>query len=151
MANGVDRFLTATEGLGLEVITHTESTHTAADAAAAVGAQVGAIVKSLVFMVGEEPLLVLASGPNRVNPDRIGELLGVVVEKADANQVKEHTGFSIGGVPPIGHPQILRTVMDEDFFAFDQLWAAAGSSSSVFCISPQRLQQLSSATVIAVL
>lgn len=150
MAKGVDRFIAATAGMGLEVTTHAHSTHTAQDAAAAVGSPVGAIVKSLVFMLEGQPLLVLASGPNRVDSVRIGASLGAGLEKADADQVKTHTGFSIGGVPPIGHPSALRTVMDEDFFLFDVLWAAAGSSTSVFPISPERLRELSHATVMRV-
>lgn len=150
MAKGVERFRAATAGLGLSITTHSDSTHTAEEAAAAVGAEVGAIVKSLVFMVDDAPLLVLVSGPNRVDAGLIGLSLGAVLEKADANQVKTHTGFSIGGVPPFGHPGPVRTLMDEDLFAFDVVWAAAGSSTSVFSISPQRLQELSGATAIRV-
>ncbi len=150
MAKGVDRFREATEGLGLTIIEHTSSTHTAQEAADAVGAPVGAIVKSLLFVAQGEPLLVLASGPNRVNPDALGERLGVRLDKADADLVKTATGFSIGGVPPFGHPQPLNTVMDEDFFSLDQLWAAAGSSTAVFAVTPQRLQELSHARVLPV-
>lgn len=150
MAKGVDRFRESTAGLELSIMTHSESTHTAEEAAAAVGAAVGAIVKSLVFMVEGSPLMVLVSGPNRVDSELIGRSLGAVLKKADAGQVKTHTGFSIGGVPPFGHPAAVPTLMDEDFFAFDVLWAAAGSSTSVFSISPQRLQSLSGATVMRV-
>lgn len=150
MAKGVDRFLAATAGLELEITTHSESTHTAEEAAAAVGTAVGAIVKSLVFMVEDSPLLVLVSGPNRLDPELIGNALGASLHKANADEVKAHTGFSIGGVPPFGHPSPVRTLMDEDFFAFDTVWAAAGSSTSVFPISPQRLQSLSQATVLRV-
>lgn len=127
-----------------------QSTHTAAEAAAAVGAPVEAIVKSLLFMAEGEPVLVLASGPNRVNPDRLGEQLGRVLEQADARAVKAHTGWSIGGVPPFGHPQALETLMDEDFFPLDTLWAAAGSAQSVFPITPQRLQELTAAAIVCV-
>lgn len=150
MAKGVDRFVQATAGFDLTITTHSESTHTAEEAAAAVGSAVGAIVKSLVFMVEDSPLLVLVSGPNRVDAGLIGRSLGTDLRKADAAEVKAHTGFSIGGVPPFGHPVAVRTLMDEDFFAFDVLWAAAGSSTSVFSISPERLQSLSSATVMRV-
>jgi prolyl-tRNA editing enzyme YbaK/EbsC (Cys-tRNA(Pro) deacylase) len=150
MAKGVERFRAATAGLGLSITTHSDSTHTAEEAAAAVGAAVGAIVKSLVFMVDDAPLLVLVSGPNRVDAGLIGLSVGAVLEKADANHVKTHTGFSIGGVPPFGHPGPVRTLMDEDLFAFDVVWAAAGSSTSVFSISPQRLQELSGATATRV-
>jgi prolyl-tRNA editing enzyme YbaK/EbsC (Cys-tRNA(Pro) deacylase) len=150
VAKGVDRFTQATAGLDLQITLYPEGTHTAQDAAAAVGAPVGAIVKSLVFMAGEQALMVLASGPNRVGADLIGRALGLTLIKADADQVRNHTGFSIGGVPPIGHPTSLQTVMDRDLFDFDEVWAAAGSSSAVFSISPLRLQELSNATVISV-
>ena len=150
MSKGVERFLAATDGLNLDITIHQESTHTAQEAADAVGAPVAAIVKSLVFIADGEPLLVLASGPNRVNPEALGERLGVELGKADADAVKASTGYSIGGVPPFGHPSALRTVMDEDFFACTELWAAAGSASAVFPITPQRLQELSGAVVLKV-
>jgi prolyl-tRNA editing enzyme YbaK/EbsC (Cys-tRNA(Pro) deacylase) len=147
VTKGVERFRQATEGLGLGIVEQAQSTHTAEEAAESVGAPVGAIVKSLVFMTPQGPLLVLVSGPNRVNPERLGKELGTVLTKADATEVKEATGYSIGGVPPFGHPLTLVTVMDEDFFQFDELWAAAGSSAAVFPITPTALQELSHATV----
>jgi prolyl-tRNA editing enzyme YbaK/EbsC (Cys-tRNA(Pro) deacylase) len=150
VAKGVDRFRTKVADLGLTIVEHATSTHTAQEAADAVSAPVGAIVKSLVFMVGDEPLLVLASGPNRVNADSLGDRLGVTLRMADADTVKKATGFSIGGVPPFGHPSQLTTVMDEDFFTLDELWAAAGSSNAVFAITPQQLQELSHARVLRV-
>lgn len=150
MVRGTDRFMAATAGLGLTITTHVESTHTAEEAAAAIGAPVGAIVKSLVFMAAGAPLLVLASGPNRVDPGLIGESLGLVLQKASAEEVKVHTGFSIGGVPPLGHPAPLRSVMDQDLFTFEVLWAAAGSSSSVFSLSPERLRELSGAEIMQI-
>lgn len=147
---GVARFLEATKGLDLQVQEMSDSTHTAQEAADAVGAPVAAIVKSLVFIASGQPLLVLVSGPNRVNQEALGQRLGVVLEKADADAVKQATGYSIGGVPPFGHPNPLRCVMDEDFFSLDQVWAAAGSAQAVFPISPLRLQELSGATSIKV-
>ena len=150
VAKGVERFRAATSHLDLDIRIHPESTHTAQEAADAVGAAVGTIVKSLVFMAEENPILVLASGPNRVNPDTISETLGVKLSKADADTVKKATGFSIGGVPPFGHPTPLATVMDEDFFNFSELWAAAGSATAVFPISPQMLEKLTSATVMRI-
>lgn len=148
VAKGVERFRRHTLELGLHIIEHSESTHTAQEAADAVGAPVGAIVKSLLFLADQSPLMVLASGPNRVNQDALSERLGVTLEMADATTVKAVTGFSIGGVPPFGHPETLDTVMDEDFFALDELWAAAGSQRAVFSISPQRLQEISHARVL---
>jgi prolyl-tRNA editing enzyme YbaK/EbsC (Cys-tRNA(Pro) deacylase) len=150
MAKGVDRFRANTAELGLTIVEHGASTHTAQEAADAVGAQVRAIVKSLVFLAKDFPVLVLASGPNRVNAEAVGERLGMVLSKADADTVKSVTGFSIGGVPPFGHPQPLMTVMDEDFFTLDEVWAAAGSSVAVFAISPTRLQELSGARVLRI-
>lgn len=150
MAKGVDRFRANTAELGLTIVEHGASTHTAQEAADAVGAQVRAIVKSLVFLAKDSPVLVLASGPNRVNAEAVGERLGMVLSKADADTVKSVTGFSIGGVPPFGHPQPLMTVMDEDFFTLDEVWAAAGSSVAVFAISPTRLQELSGARVLRI-
>jgi len=148
--SGVERFTQATEGLGLEVAYMDQSTHTAEEAAAAVGAPVAAIVKSLLFFAGDEPILVLASGPNRVNVEAVAERLGQPLVKADAAAVKSTTGWSIGGVPPLGHPTALRTAMDEDFFALETLWAAAGSATAVFPISPNRLRELTGAEVISV-
>ena len=150
VAKGVDRFRARAQGLDLTIIEHESSTHTAQEAADAVGAPVGAIVKSLLFLADESPLLVLASGPNRVDSEGLGVRLGVSLRMADADTVKEATGFSIGGVPPFGHPRELDTVMDEDFFELEQLWAAAGSATAVFAISPQRLQELSGARVLRI-
>lgn len=150
LSKGVRRFMQATEDLALDIREMDDSTHTAEEAARAVGAPVAAIVKSLVFLADGSPLLVLASGPNRVNPDAVGTRLGVTLAKADADTVKRATGYSIGGVPPFGHPEPITTVMDEDFFSLDEVWAAAGSSTAVFPISPARLQELTSARVMAV-
>ena len=116
-------------------------TRTAADAAAAVGCDVGAICKSLVFRVGDEPLLVIASGANRVDEERFGAV------KADAAFVREQTGFAIGGVPPYGHPRPLRTVLDEDLLGYETVWAAAGTPTAVFPIAPDELVRRTGATV----
>lgn len=151
MAKGVDRFRAATAHLDLAIESAPESTHTAQDAADAVGAPVGAIVKSLVFLADGDPLLVLVSGPNRVNVDALGERLGVTLARADADLVKSATGFSIGGVPPFGHPTPLHCVMDEDLLHQDVVWAAAGSAQEVFPLDPRRLVELSGATVLSVL
>jgi prolyl-tRNA editing enzyme YbaK/EbsC (Cys-tRNA(Pro) deacylase) len=108
-------------------------TRTAADAAAAIGCEVGAICKSLVFRVGDAPLLIVASGSNRVDEARFD------AEKADAAFVREQTGFAIGGVPPYGHARAIETVVDEDLLAYETVWAAAGTPSSVFPIAPTEL------------
>ena len=116
-------------------------TRTAADAAAAIGCEVGAICKSLVFRVGDEPLLIIASGANRVDEARFG------AAKADAAFVREHTGFAIGGVPPYGHPRVLRTIVDEDLMGYETVWAAAGTPSSVFPLAPRDLVERTGGTV----
>ena len=147
---GVARFLERTAGLDLEVREMSETTHTAAEAAAAVGAPVEAIVKSLVFALDGEPLLILVSGPNRVHTALVGEYVNGVLNKADAQMVKEASGYSIGGVPPFGHSTSLRCLMDEDLLALEMVWAAAGSARAVFPISPRRLAELSSAEIVRV-
>ena len=150
MSKGVSRFREATQELALTIVVQPESTHTAQEAADAVGAPVGAIVKSLVFRLNEDPLLVLVSGPNRVNTDALSAALGAPLAKADADFVKQATGYSIGGVPPFAHPTPLRTIMDEDLLAFEEVWAAAGSQTAVFAISPQRIRDISGADVMRV-
>lgn len=147
---GVSRFLERTSGLELQVKEMSETTHTAVEAAAAVGAPVEAIVKSLVFSVSGEPLLILVSGPNRVDTELVAEILGSPLEKADAQMVKEASGYSIGGVPPFGHSSEMRCLMDEDLMSLDEVWAAAGSARAVFPIAPERLRELSGAELVRV-
>jgi prolyl-tRNA editing enzyme YbaK/EbsC (Cys-tRNA(Pro) deacylase) len=119
-------------------------TRTAQDAAAAIGCAVGQIVKSLVFVRGEEPVLVLCSGANTVDAQRLG------LAKADADSVRRATGFAIGGVPPYGHPAPLETLIDEDLLAYDEIWAAAGTPSSVFSLTPAQLVERSGGMVTRV-
>jgi prolyl-tRNA editing enzyme YbaK/EbsC (Cys-tRNA(Pro) deacylase) len=134
-------------GLELEVREFPAGTPTAADAARAVGCDVGQIVKSLVFMADERPVLVL-SGRNRVDPDKVGKQLGAgEVRKADASQVRAATGFAIGGTPPFGHPRQLEVLIDQDLTAFDEVWAAAGTPRHVFAISPPDLVRASGGMV----
>jgi Cys-tRNA(Pro) deacylase len=135
-------------GLELEVREFPAGTPTAADAARAVGCDVGQIVKSLVFMADERPVLVLTSGRNRVDLARVGKQLGAgEVRKADASQVRAATGFAIGGTPPFGHPRQLEVLIDQDLTAFDEVWAAAGTPRHVFAISPPDLIRASGGTV----
>ena len=103
-------------GFQFEVVELPASTRSAAEAANSVGCQVGQIAKSLVFKTKhtQRPVLVIASGANRVDEAKIGELAGEPIEKADADFVREHTGFVIGGVPPVGHLELLLTFIDED-------------------------------------
>jgi prolyl-tRNA editing enzyme YbaK/EbsC (Cys-tRNA(Pro) deacylase) len=148
----VRRFLDSVAVLGLtpEVREFDESTHTAAEAAAAIGCDVAAIVKSLVFEADGAPLLVLASGPNRVDTAALGARLGAAIGKADAATVKQATGYSIGAVPPLGHLTPLRTVFDETLLVLPVVWAAAGSATAVFAIDPAELARLTNAEVLPV-
>jgi len=152
MQAAVERYTArlADAGLEVEVREFSQSTHTAGEAATAIGCPVAAIVKSLVFELDGEPLLVLVSGPNRVDTAALGTRLGGAVTKADAGVVKEATGYSIGAVPPIGHDRQLRTVMDETLLELPIVWAAAGSASAVFGIEPSALALLSGAEVLPV-
>jgi len=131
-------------GLQLRVTELPASTRTAAEAAAAVGCSVAQIIKSLVFRaaVSNAPVLVLASGQNRVDEARVGDQIGEPIEKADATFVRLHTGFSIGGVPPVGFPAPLRTLVDQDLMSQPTLWAAAGTPQAVFSLTPADLRVL---------
>jgi prolyl-tRNA editing enzyme YbaK/EbsC (Cys-tRNA(Pro) deacylase) len=128
------------------------STRTAQDAAAAVGCTVGQIVKSLVFRGAQtnKPLLVVASGSNRVDEARLGELAGEPIAKADAPFVRAHTGFAIGGVAPLGHPAPVETYIDTDLLQYDEIWAAAGTPSAVFALTPADLQLMTGGQVAAI-
>lgn len=143
----------ARKGVALDIQVFPESTHTAEEAAAAVGAELGQIVKSLVFVAaGEdgtlEPILCLVSGPNRVDLARLAAVASEPdVRRASADEARELTGFTIGGIPPIGHPQQLRVIMDPDLGRFQVVWAAAGTSTSVFPVPPATLRMLSNAHV----
>lgn len=142
----------ARKGVTLEVTTFSESTHTAAEAAAAVGADLGQIVKSLVFVVpsddGPEPLLCLVSGPNRVDLARLAAVTGESeLRRASAREAHELTGFTIGGIPPIGHLRPTRVIMDPDLGRFPVVWAAAGLPTAVFPVPPGTLRVLANATV----
>jgi prolyl-tRNA editing enzyme YbaK/EbsC (Cys-tRNA(Pro) deacylase) len=121
-----------------------EGTRTAQDAAAAIGCSVGQIVKSLVFVRDQQPVLVLCSGSNTVDTQRLGLM------KADADVVRRVTGFAIGGVPPYGHPAPLDTLVDEDLLGHDEIWAAAGTPRSVFPLTPAELVERSGGTVARV-
>ncbi|HEY1455639.1 MAG TPA: YbaK/EbsC family protein [Candidatus Dormibacteraeota bacterium] len=141
-----EAWLAASE-LGLLVRRFPEGTRTATDAARAVGCEVGQIVKSLVFVAGERPVIALVSGANRLDEKRLAAVSGEPVRKADAESARAATGYSIGGVPPFGHASELRVFMDRDLLGYPVVWAAAGRPDSVFEIDPVRLRELSHATV----
>ncbi len=128
-------------GFSNRVIELPDSARTAADAAAAVGCEVAQIVKSLVFRgrASGRAVLVAASGAHRVDERKIGALLGEEIGRADADFVREQTGFSIGGVPPLGHAHAIVTLVDEDLLRHAQIWAAAGHPHAVFALTPAEL------------
>jgi prolyl-tRNA editing enzyme YbaK/EbsC (Cys-tRNA(Pro) deacylase) len=144
----------ARKGVTIDVRQFSESTHTAGEAAAAVGAELGQIVKSLVFVVpasedgAPEPVLCLVSGPNRVDMARLAAVLGESdVRRASAREAHDLTGFSIGGIPPIGHLRSLRVIMDPDLGRYPEVWASAGLPTAVFPVPPGTLRVLANATV----
>lgn len=152
-AGGRERFLGRARDLGLEVRPERfpDGTRTAADAAAAVGCEVAQIVKSLVFVVDDQPVLALTSGANRVDTARLAAALGAeAARKADAEEVRAATGYAIGGTPPVGHDQPLRTLVDPELLGFDEVWAAAGTPHDVFPVAPDRLVELAAAEVVDV-
>lgn len=139
-------------GLPLEVVELPGSTRTAQEAAQAVGCQVGQIAKSIIFqaLASHRPILVIASGPNCVNEKVIEELIGEAITKADADFVRQRTGFVIGGVPPIGHSEHLETFVDQDLLVYQEIWAAAGTPHAVFRLTPGDLLRMTSGIVIRV-
>ena len=139
-------------GVACQVIEMKQTTRTAQDAADAVGCQVGQIAKSLVFTgrKSNQPVLVIASGPNRVNEKTIRQHIGEPLSMAKADFVREHTGFAIGGVPPIGHRNPLKTFIDEDLLQFEEIWAAAGTPHAVFKLTPDELKKITDGKVISV-
>jgi prolyl-tRNA editing enzyme YbaK/EbsC (Cys-tRNA(Pro) deacylase) len=143
----------ARKGVDLSVVTFDESTHTAVEAAHAVGAELGQIVKSLVFVVPKdgaelEAVVVLMSGANRVDLPRLGAVLGRPdVRRATAREANDLTGFVIGGIPPFGYEHRVRVVMDPDLGRYEKVWAAAGLPNAVFPCTPTELRMLADAHV----
>ena len=138
------------QGFELELRVFPEGTRTAEDAARAIGVEVGQIVKSLVFTLDGSLVMALVSGRNRLDERRLAATFGgTVVGRADADGVRRATGYAIGGVPPFGHPSPLPTAVDEDFFDYDVVWAAAGTPWDVVAVTPADLVQLTGGTVAA--
>lgn len=129
-------------GLQTEIRQFAESTRTAQDAAAAIGTTVGQIVKSLVFLSEDRPVLALVSGSNQLDPAKLSRLTGGEIRKADAASVRAATGYVIGGVPPAGFPRPIETFIDRDLLQYDEVWAAAGTPHHVFRTTPRELIQL---------
>ncbi|HHU50168.1 MAG: YbaK/EbsC family protein [Caldicoprobacterales bacterium] len=139
-------------GCKLNVVEFSESTRTAQEAADAIGCTVGQIAKSLIFKgrTSQKPILIITSGANRVNEKTIKEYTGEKLKKADAEFVLEHTGFSIGGVPPVGHTKPLTTFIDEDLMQYEEIWAAAGTPNAVFKLTPKILAEMTKGRIIKV-
>ncbi|MBO9394579.1 YbaK/EbsC family protein [Caldilinea sp.] len=136
-------------GFRNQVIEFAASTRTSAEAAAAVGCTVEQIAKSVVFIgkASGQPLLVIASGGNRVDEKKVQALVGEKITRADADFVRAQTGFVIGGVPPLGHDRPLRTFIDADLLAYAEIWAAAGHPNAVFRLTPDELVQMTGGVV----
>jgi len=133
-----------------QIIEHEETTRTAEEAAATIGCEVGQIVKSLIFKTKQtsKAILVIASGSNQVDEKIIRREIGEKIGRADAEFVREQTGFAIGGVPPVGLIQNLLTFIDEDLLEYNEIWAAAGSPNAVFKMTPNELMEMSDGKVM---
>lgn len=146
-AQRVDDLLAA-KGLGGRVVEFPESTRSSAEAALAIGCAVAQIAKSLVFRAASgRPVLVMASGVNRVDEKKIATAIGQKIGKADADYVRSRTGYAIGGVAPLGHAEPPIVLIDGDLLAHDPIWAAAGTPNAVFRLSADELVRLSGGTV----
>jgi prolyl-tRNA editing enzyme YbaK/EbsC (Cys-tRNA(Pro) deacylase) len=151
MSNAIERFREAAGALGYavpEMRRFPEGTKTAADAARAIGCRVDEIVKSLVFLVGDEPVLALTSGANRVDPLKLGRVAGgEEARRASPDEARAATGFAVGGTPPFGHRERVRTFLDPRLLRFEEVWAAAGTPDAVFPIPPAELVRAALAEV----
>ena len=138
------------KGIDTQVIEYPASTRTAEDAANAIGCQVAQIIKSLIFkgQNSQKPILLLVSGINRLDEKALVQKLGETLQKADADFVRSVTGFAIGGIPPVGHLQLIQTYIDEDLLKHEILWAAAGTPNTVFRIFSRDLESLTQGQVM---
>jgi prolyl-tRNA editing enzyme YbaK/EbsC (Cys-tRNA(Pro) deacylase) len=151
LSGATDRFTEAARSLGLhpEPRRFPEGTKTAVEAARAIGCDVGQIVKSLVFIAGDEPVLALTSGSNRVDERTLAAAAGAdAARRATPEEARAATGFAVGGTPPFGLVEHVRAFCDRDLLAHEVVWAAAGTPDSVFPLGPADLVRLSGATVI---
>jgi prolyl-tRNA editing enzyme YbaK/EbsC (Cys-tRNA(Pro) deacylase) len=151
MHRNVVRVVEAGRALGLEIapVTFPEGTKTAADAAAAIGVEVGQIVKSLIFAVDGEVVLAYLSGANQLDESKLAIAAdGLTCSRVDADMVRSVTGYPIGGVPPFGHATELRVFVDPDLLRYDEVWAAAGTWHDVFPLTPDDLVRASGAAVV---
>ncbi len=145
-SSGGARRIQAILGDAFSVLEFEESTHSSAEAAAAVGCDVAQIAKSMLFRAADgRPVLVVASGANRVDEKKVASLLGQKIKRAEAAFVLLHTGTAPGGVAPIGHPTAPVTLLDRDLEGFTTIWAAGGSPNAVFALTPADLARLTEA------
>ena len=139
----------AAAGLDITTVRFPDGTKTAADAAAAIGVDVGQIVKSLIFGVDGDVVLAIVSGANQLDEAKLATAAGgTSCARVDADTVRAATGFPIGGVPPFGHATELAVFVDPDLLAYDEVWAAAGTWNDVFAIEPAALVRASAGTVV---
>jgi prolyl-tRNA editing enzyme YbaK/EbsC (Cys-tRNA(Pro) deacylase) len=154
LSAGIQRVQDALAALGCDarMLHLAKPARTAAEAAAAVGCEVGQIVKSLVFALRARgiPLLVLTSGANRVDEAALAQVVGEPLDKADADFVRTHTGFAIGGVAPVGHTNTIVTLIDEDLLKWPQVWAAGGHPHTVFSVAPHELLRITGGRIVSV-
>ncbi len=149
MSGAIDRFLEAArvQGIQPDVRRFPEGTKTAADAARAIGCEVGQIVKSLVFIADDRPVMAFTSGANRVDEAKLAVAVGAgTARRASPEEARKATGFAVGGTPPFGHPERLTCVVDHDLLLWDEIWAAAGTPDSVFPLSPADLLRVTGAS-----
>lgn len=132
------------------VVEHNQSTRTSAEAADAIGCTVAQIAKSLVFVTRrtKQPLMIIASGSNRVDTKLVGASIGEPLDRADPDFVRQVTGYAIGGVPPVGHARPLKILIDEDLMRFETIWAAAGAPTAVFELIPAELLTMTGGSVM---
>ena len=137
-------------GIETKVIEFKELTRTAEEAAKAIGCEVAQIAKTIIFKgkTTHKPIVVIASGKNRVDEKKIESKINEKVEKSDADFVLKHTSFAIGGVPPIGYALDIKPFLDEDLKAYDMLWAAAGTPNAVFCLTFDDLLKITQGQII---
>ena len=154
LTKSADAVQTALDEIGVicKVLELPSSTRTASDAASSIGCDISQIIKSLVFKTKstDKPILVLASGPNKVNEKQLEFHVGENIVKADADFVRTTTGFAIGGVPPVGHAEAMDTYLDEDFLKYATIWAAAGTPNAIFELKTEDLQKMTNGKVVKV-
>lgn len=144
----IERFTEAARRRGIEprVRRFPEGTKTATDAARAIGCDVAQIVKSLVFIADDWPVIALTSGANRVDPSKLARHVRAgAVRRASADEARAATGFAVGGTPPFGHPEPVAAYLDPALLAFEEVWAAAGTPDSVFPLTPTELLEATGA------